>query len=91
MLVVKNTGLQQRVQYCLITACDCYQKHVLSLYNTLCKSLHSMLSVILGFVHFCRKWRRNDDVFYKDIIYKVWAYCLCIKKKVKGTQDREFF
>jgi hypothetical protein len=48
MLVVKNTGLQQRVQYCLITAkCGCYQKHVFSLYNTLCKSLHSMLSVIL--------------------------------------------
>jgi hypothetical protein len=71
MLVVKNTGLQQRVQYCLITAkCDCYQKHVFSFYNTLCKSLHSTLPVIfcVGFIQFCEKWCTNDDIFYEDII-----------------------
>ncbi len=43
-----------------------------------------MLSVIICVgLHMCEKWRTNDDVFYEDIIYKTWAYCLCIEKNVK--------
>ncbi len=47
-----------------------------------------MLSVIfcVGFVHFCGKWHTNDDVFYEGIIYKIWAYCLCLKKKIKNLR-----